>query len=48
MPIEVTKVYQEPFPALRFIGKRYTNDDRKDGGFGVQWVNGGAKTSSAR
>ncbi len=37
MPIEVTKVYQEPFPALRFIGKRYTNDDRKDGGFGVQW-----------
>jgi len=37
MAIEVTKVYKEHFPALRFIGKRYTNDDRKDGGFGEQW-----------
>lgn len=38
MAIEVTKVYTEHFPALRFIGTRYTNDDRGvDGGFGKQW-----------
>ena len=37
MAIEVTKVYREHFPALRFIGKRYTNDDRTNGGFGKQW-----------
>ena len=37
MAIEVVKVYKEHYPALRFIGKRYTNDDRKDGGFGDQW-----------
>jgi len=34
MAIEVKKVYKEHFPALRFIGKRYTNDDRSGGGFG--------------
>lgn len=38
MAIEITKVYKEHFPALRFIGTRYTNDDRgTDGGFGRQW-----------
>lgn len=37
MAIKVTKTYLEQFPALRFIGKRYTNDDRTDGGFGKQW-----------
>ncbi len=37
MAFEVTNVYTEQFPALRFIGTRYTNDDRRDGGFGVQW-----------
>ena len=37
MAIEVTKVYLEHFPALRLIGKRYTNDDRVEGGFGAQW-----------
>jgi len=37
MAFEVTKVYKEHFPALRFIGKRYTNDDRVNGGFGKQW-----------
>ena len=37
MAFEVTKIYKEQFPALRFIGKRYTNDDRTDGGFGKQW-----------
>jgi len=37
MAFEVTKIYKEQFPALRFIGKRYTNDDRTEGGFGKQW-----------
>lgn len=37
MAIEVTKVYTEHFPALRFVGMRYTNDDRENGGFGKQW-----------
>lgn len=37
MAIQVTKVYKEHFPALRFIGKRYTNDDRTENGFGKQW-----------
>lgn len=37
MAIEVTRVYKEHFPGLRFIGKRYTNDDRSEGGFGKQW-----------
>ena len=37
MAFEVTKVYLEHFPALRFIGKCYFNEDRTDGGFGSQW-----------
>lgn len=37
MAFEVTKIYKEHFPALRFIGKRYTNDDRGPDGFGRQW-----------
>jgi hypothetical protein len=37
MAIEVIKVYKERFPALRFIGARYTNEDRSEGGFGKQW-----------
>ena len=37
MAFEVTKVFCERYPALRLIGKRYTNDDRVDGGFGKQW-----------
>ena len=38
MAFEVTKVYREHFPALRLIGKRYTNEDRDAaGGFGDQW-----------
>ncbi len=37
MAFEVTKVYKEHFPALRLIGKRYTNDDRGEDGFGKQW-----------
>lgn len=37
MAIQVTRVYREHFPALRLIGKRYTNDDRGEDGFGRQW-----------
>ncbi len=37
MAIEVIRVYKEHFPALRLIGKRYTNKDRGQDGFGKQW-----------
>jgi hypothetical protein len=37
MAIEVTRVYKDHFPALRFIGKRYTDQDRGPDGFGKQW-----------
>ncbi|HBT16022.1 MAG TPA: AraC family transcriptional regulator, partial [Firmicutes bacterium] len=33
--VEIIKVYRESLPALRLIGKRYTDSDRGiDGGFG--------------
>ena len=36
---EIIKVYKEHLPALRFIGKRYTNADRgSDGGYGCKWA----------
>jgi hypothetical protein len=34
---EIIKVYKEHFPALRLIGKCYTNADRV-GGFGHKWA----------
>lgn len=37
MAIAITNVYKEHYPALRLIGKRYTNKDREEGGFGRQW-----------
>ena len=38
MAFEITNIYKEHFPALRLIGKRYTNDDRDEsGGFGTIW-----------
>ena len=37
MAFEVTKVFLEHYPALRLIGKCYTNDDRGEDGFGGQW-----------
>ncbi len=37
MAIRITNMYKEHFPALRFIGKRYTNDDRHEGSFEKQW-----------
>jgi len=37
MSVEITKVYKQDVPALRFIGKKYGNDDRVDGMFGKYW-----------
>jgi predicted transcriptional regulator YdeE len=37
MPCKIIKIEKEHFPALRFIGKRYTNADRVDGGYGACW-----------
>ena len=34
---KVVNVMQESVPALRFIGKRYTDTDRVNGGFGARW-----------
>jgi len=34
---EIIKVYQEALPPVRFIGKRYTNADRINGGYGHLW-----------
>lgn len=35
---EIVKVYREHLPALRLIGKRYTDGDRcPDGGYGEKW-----------
>jgi hypothetical protein len=34
---EITKVYRQGVPAMTFIGKKYGNEDRVDGGFGAQW-----------
>lgn len=51
MAIEVTNVYREHVPALRFIGIKYTNDDRDEkGGFGKQWDEwtGGDKFTAMR
>lgn len=38
MAIEMTNIYAERFPALRFIGKRYTDADRDEAGsFRKKW-----------
>jgi len=34
---KITKVYKEPMEAKRFIGKKYTNEDRVDGMFSAHW-----------
>lgn len=35
--MEIIKTYKQKAPALRFIGKKYGDEDRVDGGFGKQW-----------
>ncbi|GHU83356.1 hypothetical protein FACS1894196_3090 [Clostridia bacterium] len=37
MAAQIVRVYREQLPALRVIGKRYTDADREGGGFGAQW-----------
>lgn len=37
MGAEIIKVYKEHLPLLRLIGKRYTDSDRVEGGFGMKW-----------
>jgi len=34
---EIIKAYRQSVPALRFIGKKYGDSDRVNGGFGKQW-----------
>ena len=34
---EITKVYKQEMPAVRFIGIKYADEDRVDGGFGAKW-----------
>ncbi len=35
--MEITRVYRQHFPARRFIGKKYGDEDRVNGGFGNKW-----------
>lgn len=35
---EIVKTYKQPVPAMRFIGMKYSDKDRVDGGFGSKWV----------
>lgn len=35
--VEVINVYKQSMPATRFIGKKFSDADRVDGGFGQQW-----------
>jgi len=37
MSAEIIKVYKQDVPALRFIGKKYGDNDRVDGTFGKYW-----------
>ena len=34
---EIIKAYRQTMPAMRFIGRKYTNADRVDGHFGSLW-----------
>lgn len=34
---EIIKAYRQSVPAMRFIGKKYGDEDRVDGGFGAKW-----------
>lgn len=39
MSVEIIKVYKQKVPALRFIGKKYGDNDRMDGTFDKCWEN---------
>jgi hypothetical protein len=38
MAVEIIKTYVEHLPAVRFIGKMYTDKDRVEGTFDVHWT----------
>lgn len=35
--MEIVKAYTQTLPSVRFIGKKYSDTDRVDGGFGFAW-----------
>jgi predicted transcriptional regulator YdeE len=35
--VEVINVYKQETPEMKFVGKKYLESDRKDGGFGYKW-----------
>lgn len=35
--MEIKRIYKQSLPATRFIGKKYSDDDRVDGSFGAKW-----------
>ena len=37
---QIIKTYRQSVPAMRFIGKKYEDGDRVNGGFGKQWGDG--------
>jgi len=37
MAFSIVKVYRESLPKVRFIGKKYGDNDRVDGSFGAKW-----------
>ena len=37
MALSIVKVYRESLPNVRFIGKKYGDNDRVDGSFGAKW-----------
>jgi len=34
---EIVKTYKQAIPKMRFMGRKYGNEDRIDGGFGAKW-----------
>jgi len=36
--VDIIKIYRQPVPAMRFVGKRYSDADRVEGGFMAQWM----------
>jgi hypothetical protein len=35
---DIVKTYRQEVPSMRFIGKKYLNDDRVEGMFGAKWA----------
>ena len=36
--MEILKVYTQKMPAFRFMGRKYSDSDKVDGGFGAKWA----------